>query len=334
MTKPGFIFFIEQSPWRHCMTPRRASRSPDAIPRLAQKCLMPYEWAIDDSSYSIRWLHGPAGAGKSAIMQTLAQRLLDTGRLGGSFFFKRGHNTRGNAQVLFATLAYQLALHHRELKAPISRSVERDPSVVGRAMDVQIQRLIVEPCMALKNSAPLTLLIDGLDECENPSAQLGILSFIGSITNWYSLRLRILVASRPEAHIREKFEESSFRGIHDSVNIEQSFEDIQTFLAHEFSRICHEHGDTMGDIPASWPSPDILESLVAKSSGYFIYASTVIKFIDDRRFRPTEQLEIIQNLVTIDLESPFEALDQLLYMQILSAVPARSRAKLCDILCV
>ncbi|KAJ7921262.1 hypothetical protein B0H13DRAFT_2186162 [Mycena leptocephala] len=49
-----------------------------------------YSWAIgSNTAPSIFWLYGPAGAGKSAIMQTLCQRLTDGGRLGGSFFFKR-----------------------------------------------------------------------------------------------------------------------------------------------------------------------------------------------------------------------------------------------------
>ncbi|KAJ7093805.1 hypothetical protein C8R44DRAFT_561741, partial [Mycena epipterygia] len=61
-----------------------------------------FEWAIaDDSPRSIRWLHGPAGAGKSAIMQSLCQRLHEAGHLGGSFFFKQDHTTCGNAKVLF-----------------------------------------------------------------------------------------------------------------------------------------------------------------------------------------------------------------------------------------
>ncbi|KAJ7690376.1 hypothetical protein B0H17DRAFT_936220 [Mycena rosella] len=127
-----------------------------------------YQWATGDYiSCSIRWLHGPAGAGKSAIMQTLCQRLKEAGRLGGAFFFKRGHTTRGNAKVLFATLAYQLALHpNRQLNAPISESAETDPSVVGRGMDVQLRSLIVEPCKSFRDPSPLVLLIDGLDECE------------------------------------------------------------------------------------------------------------------------------------------------------------------------
>ncbi|KAJ7651436.1 hypothetical protein B0H17DRAFT_418929 [Mycena rosella] len=266
-------------------------------------------------------------------MQTLCQRLREAGHLGGAFFFKRGHATRGNAKVLFATLAYQLALHpSRQLNAPISRSAETDPSVVGRGMDVQLYSLIVEPCKLLRDPAPLVLLIDGLDECEGLNVQQEILRLIASIAHNRSLRLRFLIASRPEAHIREEFEEDSFQELYDSVNVEQSFEDIRTYLRDEFTRIHHEHRHTMGNTLTPWPSPATLEALVIKSSGYFIYASTIIRFIDDKGFRPTKRLESIQKLSSDDSDSPFAALDQL-YFQILSSAPDSSHSNLCDILC-
>jgi hypothetical protein len=292
------------------------------------------------------WLHGPAGAGKSATMQTLCQRLQDEGRLGGTFFFKRGHTTRGNAKVLFATLAYQLALRDQGLKDPILQSVENNPSVVGRGMDVQLRKLMVEPyqslvqqyrlmakpCRSLDNTVPLILLI-GLDECEGAHAQQNILSLIGDTVRQHPSTFRFLVASRPEPHIREKLAESSLHELYDSVNIQQAFEDVRLYFHAEFTRIHHEHSETMGNIPTPWPSFDILEILVKKSSGYFIYASTVIKFIDDKNWRPTDRLKVVQNLAHDDSCLPFEALDQL-YTHILSGVPAQSRAKLCDILCV
>ncbi|KAF7333434.1 putative nwd2 protein [Mycena venus] len=249
----------------------------------------------------MRWLYGPAGAGKTAIMQTLCQRLQEDCRLGGSFFFKRGHTTRGNAKLLFITLAYQLALHNPHLKGPISKSAVDDPSVMGRDMHVQLQKLIIQPCQFLGNAAPVILLIDGLDE--------------------------------PEPHIREKLAESFFDGPYDSVNVEQSFEDIHLYFREEFARIHREHSATMGGIPVPWPSSDVVDILVKKSSGYFIYASTVIKFIDDKRFRPTVQLKIVHTLATNNSILPFKALDDL-YMQILSRVPAQYRSTLCDILCV
>ncbi|KAJ6465430.1 hypothetical protein C8R45DRAFT_495844 [Mycena sanguinolenta] len=46
-------------------------------------------WALntDTRQHNILWLYGPAGAGKSAIMQNLACRLQNAECLGGSFFF-------------------------------------------------------------------------------------------------------------------------------------------------------------------------------------------------------------------------------------------------------
>ncbi|KAJ7908851.1 hypothetical protein B0H13DRAFT_1529301, partial [Mycena leptocephala] len=127
---------------------------------------------------------------------------------------------------------------------------------------------------------PLILLIDGLDECEDEWVQERILALIGNTVRQHRATFRILLASRPEPHIREKLAESFFRGVYDSINVEQSFEDIRCYFRDEFSRIHRQHSATMGGIPTPWPSPDVVEILVEKSSGYFIYASMVIKFID------------------------------------------------------
>ncbi|KAJ6573441.1 hypothetical protein DFH09DRAFT_388515 [Mycena vulgaris] len=304
---------------------------PKCHPETRQKLLDNlYDWAMDpDSAYKIRWLHGPAGAGKSAVMQTLCHRLQDADRLGGGFFFKRDHATRGNAKMLFATLAYELALHRSELLGPISRTVEINPSLLGRGMDVQLRNLILEPCKLLQDATPLVILVDGLDECEGHNIQREILRLIASTVD---NPLRILLASRPEPHIRETFDGAVFQDLVDSLNIEQSFEDVRTYLRDEFSRIHREHPATMQNIPTPWPSQETVEILVKKSSGYFIYASTVIKFVDDEYSWPSQQLDIIiQNLVPHDTESPFQVLDQL-YIQILSAAPVRHRSHLCDIL--
>ncbi|KAJ7019544.1 hypothetical protein C8F04DRAFT_1321723 [Mycena alexandri] len=140
-----------------------------------------YNWCTEgNTEHPICWLHGPAGAGKSAIMQTLSRRLQDTGRLGGAFFFKRHHPTRGNAQVLFATLGYQLALKNRKLKPLISENVKIDPSIVAREMKVQLHKLIIELCQALTNSRPAILLLDGLDGCQDEHTQQEILWSIGN----------------------------------------------------------------------------------------------------------------------------------------------------------
>ncbi|KAJ6548571.1 hypothetical protein B0H19DRAFT_190499 [Mycena capillaripes] len=276
-----------------------------------------------DSRKSILWLYGPAGAGKSAIMQTLCQRFQGAGLLGGSFFFKRSSVSQGNARSTFVTLAYQLALYIPQLRAPIVKSAEDDPSVVGRSIDLQLRKLIVAPSASVKGFGQALLLIDGLDECEDEGAQAKILRSICDSVREYPLPLRFIIASRPEPHIRQILEESQ-ADLARPFNITQSFADVERYLREEFARIHAEHRYTMAKVPTPWPSEDILHYLVLRSSGYFIYASTVIRFVDDKNFRPTERLEIVHNLQTNSNENPFHALDQL-YTQILSNVVARGR---------
>ncbi|KIK60073.1 hypothetical protein GYMLUDRAFT_168682 [Collybiopsis luxurians FD-317 M1] len=45
----------------------------------------------------VRWLYGPAGAGKSAIAQTFTQTCANNETLIGSFFFWRSDSTRNNS---------------------------------------------------------------------------------------------------------------------------------------------------------------------------------------------------------------------------------------------
>ncbi|KAJ7910477.1 hypothetical protein B0H13DRAFT_1615590, partial [Mycena leptocephala] len=279
-----------------------------------------WNWTYYNSS-PILWLHGPAGAGKSAIAQTLCQKLEEEGRLGASFFFKRGHPSRGHAKRLFATVAYQLALALPDLNRHISQSVEKNPSLVDKSLSTQLQKLIVEPCRQSTSTHTLVVVIDGLDECEDQKVQREIMCVIGHAVTEQQLPLQFLIASRPESHIREIFTDT-LNNIHCPLNVEQSFADVRRYLLDEFARIHREHRATMARVPYPWPIPEIINNLVDNSSGYFIYASTVIKFIDDKNFRPTECLAIITGITETLSASPFASLDQL-YTQILSQVDAR-----------
>jgi hypothetical protein len=265
------------------------------------------KWALDPHpKTTILWLHGPAGAGKYAIMRTFSTRLHEDGRLGGCFFFKRGHATRGNAKTLVATIAYQLALNIERLRTPISQVVETNPSIVARSIGTQMQALVSDPYRAHEHRDPVIIFIDGLDECEGHGFQGEVLRAIRNPSCDHPVFLRFVVASRPEPHICQVLDSSSSR--YRSFNVEQSFHDVLKYLRDEFSRIHHDHS-AMQNISSPWPACDVLEELVRKSSGYFIYASTIIKFIGDENYRPTMRLEVVQNANSPGSESAYGALD-------------------------
>jgi GTPase SAR1 family protein len=184
----------------------------------------------DDSgpSSSILWLHGPAGSGKSAIAQSLCQKLKEEGRLGGSFFLKRSYQSRGNASKLFPTLAYQLALSLPELNHSISHVVGTDLAIAYRSLATQLQKLIIEPCRRSNLVQPMVIVIDGLDECEDHNIQQEILCSIANTMHQSPLPILFFIASRPESHIRESFE-VVLNGLHRALDVRQSFSDVRKY---------------------------------------------------------------------------------------------------------
>ena len=72
-------------------------------------------------------------------------------------------------------------------------------------------------------------------------------------------------------------------------------------------------------IPSAWPTINVISTLVRKSSGQFIFAATVVKYISSDRHQPTRRLEIILGIQPSQNDRPFAELDAL-YMGILSFV--------------
>ncbi|KAF8811606.1 hypothetical protein BYT27DRAFT_7089093, partial [Phlegmacium glaucopus] len=94
--------------------------------------------------------------------------------------------------------------------------------------------------------------------------------------------------------------------------------DIKAFLLSRFTEIKENHSLAVY-IPKSWPSAEIIDRLVRKSSGQFIYASTVMKYLDSPDHRPMKRLDVIIGLIPVDGDMPYKELDAL-YSHILSCV--------------
>ncbi|KAF9066301.1 hypothetical protein BDP27DRAFT_1297491 [Rhodocollybia butyracea] len=104
------------------------------------------DWArSNEPDDAIRWLYGPAGAGKSAIAQTFAEACARNGTLVGSFFFWRTDSSRNNPQMLFTTIAYQMAMSFAELRPIINAAVINDFLVPTSFIESQFNVLILQP---------------------------------------------------------------------------------------------------------------------------------------------------------------------------------------------
>ncbi|KAH0563496.1 hypothetical protein GP486_001931 [Trichoglossum hirsutum] len=242
------------------------------------------EWADGNDKRPIFWLRGLAGTGKSTIARTIAHYYHDRRRLAASFFFSRdiGGDVR-DARKFFTTIAAQLAHASDPLGDHICDAINQKSDVVNQVPREQWRQLILEPLLKLQCSAPrlsLVLVVDALDECENEVDIRTIVNLLSEARLLRTVRLRILITSRPEIPIRQSFDEIPDTEHHDFVlhDISRSIvdHDIRIFIEYHFGVIREKR---MFDL--EWPGGETVEALVKHASGLFIWAMTACRFIKD-----------------------------------------------------
>jgi len=280
------------------------------------------ELARDDF---MMWLFGPAGAGKSAIAKKIAEVAAEKGLLIGTFFFSRTSPTRNTKDRLIATLSYQLALSIPHTRSHIEDAIERDPAIFKKNLQTQIDTLLIKPFQ----NAPTQVvafkklfIIDGLDECSDSQAQVAILDAISRSFHRHDLLIIFLVVSRPEPDLVTSFNGNEpLKYIHRRLALDDTYrpdDDIRLFFSDKFEHIRRTHL-LRSTIPISWPAQQALETLVMKASGQFIYAATVIRFIESNHHPPSARLNIILGISPPGKMNPFTELDAL-YNHIFSSV--------------
>ncbi|KDR78558.1 hypothetical protein GALMADRAFT_243978 [Galerina marginata CBS 339.88] len=279
------------------------------------------DWIEDGQKTSfVKWLNGAAGAGKSAIAQEIAELCHKSGRLAAAFFWSRSAAGRNDEERLIASLAYQLLAMIPQLRGPVETAVELDPYLFTRSLQTQMDSLILQPLKEVfehnppgQAENPMVIILDGLDECGTPEAQQYILRLIADSVSKFPIPLCFLMASRPEMAIRDSFNDHRLLAITDRLVLDEKYhpnDDIRLFLVESFESVTRTH-ELRLVLPPLWPSNDDIDSLVRKSSGQFIYAATVVKFVKSSRQRPNKQLDTILDVTATGSATPFAELDAL-----------------------
>jgi len=270
------------------------------------------------------WLYGGAGAGKSAIGQTLAERCYAEGRLLASFFFGRSDGTRNHVKFLIPTIACQIYANFPSTRNDISLVINTDPLIFKKSLLFQLMALVIQPLKHLGDTvSQYLIIIDGLDECVDRASQVTILRTLFDAIQKHGCRIRFLVASRPEHDIVNAFSSENVELALARLALDdeyQSHKDIELFLTDKFKDITKTH-PFRNLIPKEWPGDHVVREIARKSSGQFVYASVVVKYVESIRHQPDDRLAIARNLRPRkgDSDMPFAELDAL-YFHILSSV--------------
>ena len=273
-------------------------------------------WLKDEQDHRVFWLNGLAGTGKSTIAQTFAETCFADGKLGASFFCSRDFEDRSNLQAIFPTLAFQLAYRHLPFREELLQVLRANPGVAQESLCSQMERIIVDPLKATR--VRTLIIIDALDECKDEEPASAILSVLSRYADEIP-SVKFFITGRPEPRIRSGFRLKSLRPItevlrlHD-VKRSSVDNDIKLFFRTRLTEIAKTRSDC--NITQDWPNPSEINVLCKKAAGFFIYASTVVKFVASNNHTPTEQLDRVISLPQSTAHEGRSGID-LLYIQVL-----------------
>ncbi|KAH9058121.1 hypothetical protein EDB87DRAFT_1578268 [Lactarius vividus] len=266
-----------------------------------------FSWLKDPSGARIFWLSGIAGSGKSAVARSasISTALLVEHIVISIFFSQFGHAGHCDPSSVFQTFAFQFSLLDIGYNERVSEVINEDPNIFEKDLRFQYEKLIIETLGAIRRPhGRILIILDGLDECE-PHGATAILKVLLAEDVDHPKELKIFIASRPEAHLRNSFDaQNDIRKL--SLEDVETENDIQLYLRTSF-----EQPPTLM-VNTFTVSEETISELAKRAGNSFVYATTIVRFIFDKHSQdPRRRIDFLLSNKADPEEHPYARLDAL-----------------------
>jgi hypothetical protein len=281
-------------------------------------------WAESPDAPVVFWLNGLAGTGKSTVARTICEHFSHKNMLGASFFISRQVAERCHAPNILRTIAYWLAKQQPAFSKEIAGILHDSPDLASsESLQKLAAELFLKPASCIPANSGLLIVIDAMDECAadsrgRPGGELLSLLLRGLLQ--LSGRFKLLLTSRAEPEIAQMFDLAALGSQHTIMQLHDLDSavvrsDIRTYFTQSFADIVTARGNLS---LVNWPSNEDIDMLVNLADVLFVFAATVVRFVDTPRQNPRSRLEIMLARREGPFGSPYHFLDQL-YLQVLGA---------------
>ena len=259
-------------------------------------------WLDDRTSENrVMVISGDAGMGKSVIAAVVCQRMQQAARLSGSHFCQHNKERYRNPKVMLQSLACQLSDVLPEYKSELVKKLSRNLGVDMNSLEVQelFEFLFEEPLCSIGDPGRnFLLVIDGLDESEYKGRN-DLLDVVANHFCKLPLWFRFLVTTRPEVNIADRLKK--FNPIQLEQDNEENVKDIRLFLEKQLSSVIQSGSEDV-----------VIDALVRKAAGHFLYAYLMVDFIKENvsLLTPEELGRILPSGVPSVYQSYFERLEK------------------------
>ncbi|KAJ3562621.1 hypothetical protein NP233_g9457 [Leucocoprinus birnbaumii] len=247
--------------------------------------------ATPSSTPDVLWLSGSAGTGKSAVSQSVSEKLSALGLLGAAVFFSKDYHCPPvgmNPLEIIATISHQFAYSFPGYGRVVGDVLAKDPSVLEKGLSFQFRALLVEPLltMAIERGPrrdPMVVVLDGLDQYPNQAIQCELLRLVMLHSQLDGLALKWLISSRPEWYLESTFfspqQDAPF--IHEDLH-HLGREDIKNYIKARLQQVSRLYPDLLEDGFAgdsTWPTAEDTHTLFRAAGDVFTIAVSVLDYI-------------------------------------------------------
>ena len=249
------------------------------------------KWLFDQFE---RWLNsgeesrvfciiGQAGSGKTAFVSKLCETHSSVAAI---HFCRYNNDERANPKRAITSLAYHLSTQLKEFREQLLRLNDLN-NLQEKDVHRLFEYLFIEPLQKIgTRQEKIVLIIDALDEAtknmRNDLVDL-IVSDFSKLPSW----LKFVVTTRPEVDIERKLKPLKPFVIDNSSS--SNLEDIRGFLATNLAPylLKVKHSDVL------------LDAILKKSQGVFLYASEIVKAVESGMLRIEDALNFPEGLSNI-----------------------------------
>jgi NACHT domain-containing protein len=248
---------------RYCETFEWVYRANDEDPRSRIR-----QWM--NSEEPLLWISGKAGSGKSTLMKYIVrdERTIEQlNQLSGAykvysyFIWNSGALIQRNLKGMYCSLLYGMLRHDARLSALL---LEAQPGLDTKRspLDWELDELSTALTHTLRDHhEPACIFIDGLDELDNSETPFDLINIFRNLLSAIT-KLKLCVSSRPEPLWKSQFENYPYVRVQDLTE-----EDMRTVAQEKLK----DYNSLISASPASESSVNLIESLVIKAQGVFLW---------------------------------------------------------------
>ncbi|KAK3949477.1 hypothetical protein QBC32DRAFT_348975 [Pseudoneurospora amorphoporcata] len=253
------------------------------------------------SGSRVLYVHGKPGGGKSTLMSTVIEKLLDSKPAGVAvafFYFRHSQDnentSRGSFDNLLRALLYQLIDQDPDLTDSITNMSGNDRL---RLDSTNVLQDLV--CKAVRTHMTLYLVLDGLDECQSDEERNIIEWLLGLVQS--VLGLRVMLAGQRD-NVTDRLLSSQ-----PSISL-----DTATEHHHDITEYCQKVAE---EIRIDFNAEPSLKNTIAKlvsdgAKGMFLYAKVVLQHLLAQPSVEHLEKELKPEVFPDNLEGAYKKVDE------------------------